>query len=72
MAAYIKDMEEGSALSVRLLTLALAGKSIPSLAVESPSLGFQHILKTSLDIQSCGLSNYCILELSIGRQTLLD
>jgi hypothetical protein len=42
-------MEEGG-----LLALILAGKSIPSLALELTLLGFHCILKTSRDIQLYG------------------
>ena len=36
----------------------LAGTLIPSLALKPTYLGFQHILKTTHDIQDCGQSNY--------------
>jgi len=37
-----------------LALLHLSSKSIPSLALEPASLGFQHLLKTSGDNQLCG------------------
>lgn len=36
----------------------LASTSIPSLALESTSLGFQHILQTSWDAQPCGAEQH--------------
>jgi hypothetical protein len=63
-------MEEG-ACSLCLLALNLDGKPIPSLASEPPSSGFQCALKTSKDIQPCGLNTNCILEPIAGRQPLL-
>ena len=40
--------------------------------VEPTFSGFQHILKTSWDIQLHGLNNYWVLRPYIGRQSLLD
>jgi hypothetical protein len=42
-------------------------KSIPSLASEPTSAGFQHLLKASEDIQARGLSNVWILGTSVSR-----
>jgi hypothetical protein len=61
-------MNEGSLLCL----LDFVGKSIPSPLLEPTSLGFQSILKISYDIQPCGLSNYWILDPSIGRQITVD
>jgi len=49
----------------------LASKSIPSLALEPSSSGLQHLLKTSGDSQTCGLSNYWILGRFVHSQALL-
>lgn len=59
----------------KLLLLAacphLASKSIPSLALEPSSLGFQQILKTGWDIQPCGLKKWRILGPSVHSQPFL-
>jgi hypothetical protein len=47
LAAYIRDTEVGDVPPLCRPAFALDGKSIPSLALELTSLGFQHILKTS-------------------------
>lgn len=41
-------------------------KSIASLTLQLPFLGFLHELKTILDTQPHRLSNYCILQTPIG------
>lgn len=56
----IKRMEEGTCFALSLLALALDSKSIPLLMLESPSFIFWHILKTSWDIQPCGLNNWIL------------
>lgn len=65
-----KDMEEGS-FCLLPAYLHLASTCIPLLALEPTSLGFQHILKTSLDTQPCRLSNYWIFGFSVNSQPLL-
>jgi hypothetical protein len=47
LAVYVKDTEEGSWLSLCLLVLILADKSISSLSLEPMSSGFPQILKTN-------------------------
>ena len=49
----LKDMKEGNFFSLPSGS-HFASTPITSLALKSTSLGFQHILKTSLDIQPCG------------------
>ena len=58
MAAYRKNMEKGSSFALCLLALALTGKLIHSLALESMSSGFQCLLKTSREAHRHELKNY--------------
>lgn len=71
LAVYIRTWEK-EVLFLCLLVLTLTGKSILSLALEPTSLRFPCVLKTSWNIQPCGLNNFCILGLSVGRLSLLD
>ena len=57
-ASSIKDVKEGSLLSFCLLALTLTDKSIPSLALEPASSGFQHTLKTTGGIHPLEPNSY--------------
>lgn len=72
MAAYDKDMEEVSLLSLCLPTIDLLRKYCPSLLLDPNSLGFWLILKNNCDSQHCWINIYWILRTFIYEQPSLD
>ena len=71
-----KDMEEESYWFLLVCLHSSWQVHLPAaetfLVLESTSLGFQHRLKTSGDIQPCALNNYWSLSLSLGRYPFLE
>jgi hypothetical protein len=71
VAAYIKNMKEWSFLCLCPHVLVLAGKSIPSMALESTPSGFQCLQKTTWDMKHHGLNNnWCLRVLLLWADSM--
>ena len=71
--AHIKRHARRKLLLLACLTLLslesdiICCSSIVLLILQHNSLGFQHIDKTICDVQHCGMNNYQILSLPVGK-----